>query len=58
MKKTEVNKNIFCPEHRSKPNVDIIGIAVYMQKRIDLETIFTTNNFVNIQDTVGKVIRS
>ena len=35
-------------------NVDILGIIVYMWKRNDFETILTSNDVLNIQDTPGK----
>ena len=54
MKKVKVNKTIFHFELGFKPNVDIIGIIVSMWKRNDFETIFTSNNVMKIQYTIGK----
>ena len=39
----------------TKPNVEIIGITVYMWKRYDFEIIYTSNDVMNIQDAIGKV---
>ena len=38
----------------SKNNVDILGITVSMWKQHDFETIFNSNNIMNIQYTIGK----
>ena len=54
MTKVQVKNNIFYYELSSKPNVDIIGITVYMYKRNNFEAIFTSNYFLNIQDSIGK----
>ena len=32
----------------------MIGIAVYISKRRNFETIFTSNDFLNIQDSIVK----
>ena len=55
MTKVQVNKNIFNFELISKPNIDIPGITVYMWKQHDSETIFTFNDVMNIQYSIGKV---
>ena len=54
MTKLQVNKNIFFVELSSKPNVDIIVITLYMCKIYDFETIFISNDVMNIQDGVRK----
>ena len=50
--------NIFYYELGSKPNVDILGITVSMYKQHNFETIFTSNNIMNIQYAIGKVFGS
>ena len=53
MTKVQV-KNIFYPELSIKPNVGILGIKVSMWKQYDFGTIFTSNDVMNIQYSVGK----
>ena len=48
-------KNIFYLEPNSKSNVDIHGITVFMWENHDFETIFTSNDVINIQYVIGKV---
>ena len=57
MKKVQV-KNNFYFEFISKPNVDTIVITVYMWKQYDFETIYISNDVVNIHYTIGKVFGS
>ena len=57
MKKLQV-KNIFYFELSIKPNVDILGITVSMWKQYDFDTIFISNDVLNIQDGIGKVFGS
>ena len=52
MKQVQV-KIYFYFELSSKPNGDILGIAVTMWKK-DFETIFTYNDVMNIQDSIEK----
>ena len=52
--KVQVKNNIYYYEVSSKPNVDIIGITVSMRKQHIFETIFTSDDFLKIQDTIGK----
>ena len=47
-------KNLFCFELSSKPNVDIDGITVSMWGKHEFETIFTSNDVMNIQGGIGK----
>ena len=54
MTKLQVNKGIFKFELTFKTNVDMIDITVYMWKRRDIETIFTSNDVMNIQNYIGK----
>ena len=52
MKKVQEKKIYF--EMSSKPNVDIVVIAVSMWKIYEFETIFTSNDFMNIQFGIDK----
>ena len=54
MKKVQADQNIFYFDIGFKPNSDIIGITVSMQKHHDFEIIFNSNNVMNIQDVIGK----
>ena len=54
MTKLQVNKGIFKFELTFKTNVNMIDITVYMWKRRDIETIFTSNDVMNIQNYIGK----
>ena len=54
MTKVKVKNNVFYYELSSKPNVDIIVITVYLWKQHNLETIFTSNNVMNIQYAIVK----
>ena len=58
MTKVQAKKNIFYFELSSKQNVDIEGITVSMQKKHQFETIFTSNDVMNIQYGIGKVFGS
>ena len=49
MTKVKVKNNVFYYELSSKPNVDIIVITVYLWKQHNLETIFTSNNVMNMK---------
>ena len=42
----------------NKTNVDIIVITVSMCKRYDFETIYTSNDVMNIHYAVGKIFGS
>ena len=53
-KKGKVNKNILHFQISSKPNVDILGIAVSMWGKHEFETILISNDVMNIQDGIGK----
>ena len=48
MTKVKVNKNSFYTF-----NVNILGITVSMWKQHDFETIFSSNDVMNIQDGIG-----
>ena len=52
MTKVKVDKNIFYSEITFKPNVCIICIKLYMCKWHEFETIFTSNDVMNIQDGI------
>ena len=54
MTKLQVEKGIFKFELTFKTNVDMIYITVSMWKRRDFETIFTSNDAMNIQNYIGK----
>ena len=54
MTKVHVNNIVLFLELSSEPNVDIIGIIVSMWKRHNFETIFSSNDAINIQDAAGK----
>ena len=58
MTKVQVDKNIFYFELSSKPNVHIIGTTVSMWKPHNFETMFSSNDVMNIQDAIGKVFGS
>ena len=51
---TKVQVIFFYFELSFKPNVDIVGINVSILKRNDFENIFTFNDVINIQYSVGK----
>ena len=55
MTKLQVNKHIFYFELSSKPHVDTIVIKVSIWRRNYFETIFTSDDLVNIQYAIGKV---
>ena len=50
-----MSKNIFYFEIISKPNIVILGITVSMWEKHYFETIFTSNDIMNIQGVIGKV---
>ena len=50
----QVKKWMFYCKLSIKNNIDIIGIIVSIWKRHKFETIFTYNDVLNIQDTIGK----
>ena len=50
--KSTSEQNIFYFELSSKNNVGILGITVSMWEKHDLETIFTSNDVMNIQDGI------
>ena len=52
--KLQVNNNINYYEVSGKPNVDIIGNTLSMWKQHNFETIFTSDDVLNIQDAIGK----
>ena len=54
MTNIEVNQDIFYFELSGKTNVDIIGIIVSMWKCCDFKNIFTSNDVMKIQYTIGK----
>ena len=54
MTEVQVNNNIYYYKSSSKPNVEIIGITISMWKQNDFETIFTSDDVLNIQDAIGK----
>ena len=58
MTKLLVNNNIYYREVSSKPNVEIIGITLSMRKQHIFETIFTSDDFLNIQDSIVKGFNS
>ena len=47
--KLQTYKNIFYLEPNSKPNIDIFGITVSMWKQHNFETLFNSNDIMNIQ---------
>ena len=51
--KSQVSINHFYFELSFKPNVDIMGIKVYMCKPREIETIFTYNDVMSIQYFIG-----
>ena len=53
MKKVQVNNNIYHYEVIIKPNVYIVGITVYIWKQHSFETIFSYDDVINIQYSVG-----
>ena len=56
MTKVQVNKNIFYFELSSKPIFDILSITVSMWGKYKFETIFTSNDIMNIQYVIVKVL--
>ena len=52
--KVKVNNNIFYFELSIKPNAKIIVITVSMCKRHNFETIFISNDVMNIKYAIGK----
>ena len=56
--KVQVKIYIFYFGLSSKTNVDILGITVSKLKQHYFETIFTSNDVINIQDTIGKLFES
>ena len=52
--KLQVNNNIYYYEVSSKPNVDSIGITLSMREKLNLKTIFTSYDVMNIQDAIAK----
>ena len=58
MTEVQVNKIIFYFQLNSKPNDGILGITVSMWKRHGFETIFTSNDVMNIKYTIGNVFGS
>ena len=50
----QVNNNIYYYEVSSKPNVDSIGITLSMREKLNLKTIFTSYDVLNIQDAIAK----
>ena len=50
--KVHVNYNIYYYEVSSQPNVDLICIAVSMRKQQNFETIFNSDDVLNIQDAI------
>ena len=55
VKKTQKYKwKKFHFELSSKPDVDIVGIKVYMWVKHEFETIFTSNDVMNIKYVIGK----
>ena len=58
MKKSEVKNNTYHYEVSSKTIVDIIGITVFMWENHKFETIFTSDDVLNIQYAIGKLFGS
>ena len=54
MTKVQVKNDIFYYELSRKSNVYIIGITLSMWKQHNFETIFTSNDVLNIQDEIEK----
>ena len=54
MKKIKLKNNIYYYEVSIKPYVDTVGITVYMWKQHRFETILTSDDVLNIQDSIGK----
>ena len=54
MEKVQVNKNIFYYELSIKPNVDMLGITVYMRKQHKFETILHSNDVMNVKESIGE----
>ena len=54
MKKVQVNRNIFYFGLSSKTSVGILCITVSMCKQHCFETIFTTDDVINIKDAIGR----
>ena len=53
MTKLQVNKNTSYFELSSKPNVDILGIAVYLWGKHEFVTILTSNDVMNTLCGIG-----
>ena len=58
MTKLQVKNKNYYYEVNSKPNVDIIGITVFMWKQPNFETIFASEYVQNMQCSNGKGFRS
>ena len=58
MAKVQVNNNIYLCGASSKPDFDIISITVYMWGKHNFETIFISDDVLNIQDSIRKVFGS
>ena len=54
MTKVQVKNNIYYYEISSKLNVYIIWITGSMCKQLVFETIFTSDDVLNIKDAIGK----
>ena len=54
MIKVKVNRNIFYFELSSKSNVDVLFITVSMCNQHYFETIFTTDDVINVKDAIGR----
>ena len=52
-----MNRNISYFELGNKPNVDVVGIAVSMWEKYEFETIFSSNDVMNIQYGIFKGFR-
>ena len=55
MTKVPLNNNIYYNKVSSKPNIDIIGIIVTLWENYNFETIFTSDDILNIQYAAGKI---
>ena len=53
-----MNNKIYCYEFSSQPNVDLIGITLYMCNQHVFETILNFDDVLNIQDYIGKIFGS
>ena len=54
MTNIHANKSIYYYEVSSQPNVELIGIILYMWKNHNFETIFDYDDVLNIQYFIGK----